>query len=312
MLRALDVARSMGAPPPPPERDGPSVVALGGGHGLSATLRAARRYAGPITAVVSVADDGGSSGRIRHLLPDMPAPGDLRKCLGALADEDSAYSRILEHRFGEGDLAGHALGNLLIVSLALELGSFGAAIDEVAARVGAVGRVLPATVEPVALVGDCGAAGEVVGQVAVHNTAGVQRLRVEPADAPSPPQVVAAIEAADQVVIGPGSLFTSVLAAAVPPEVHRALASTRARRVYVANLAPQVPETAGYRVVDEVAALRAHGIEVDVVVVDPRRGPVDAETASAGLEVVVAVVGDATGAVHSPERLAEALAGLVR
>lgn len=283
------------------------MVAIGGGHGLSASLRAVRRYAGPITAVVSVADDGGSSGRLRDELPDLPAPGDVRKCLGALADDEAECRRLLEHRFAEGDLAGHALGNLLIVSLALELGSFAAAVDEVAVRVGAVGRVLPATVDPVALVADCGAAGEVVGQVAVQNTAGVQRVRMEPSDAPSPAEVAAAIAAADQVVIGPGSLFTSVLAAAVAPSVLRALAATSAQRVFVANLAPQVPETAGYTVADEVAALRRHGLEVDVVVVDDARPcpeGVDAEVRHAPLRADGA-------AVHDPARLATVLAELL-
>ena len=204
---------------------GPSVVAIGGGHGLSASLRAARRYAGEITAVVSVADDGGSSGRLREALPGLPAPGDVRRCLAALAEDDSPFGRILEHRFGDGELAGHALGNLLLVSLAHEMGSFSAAVDEVAARVGAVGRVLPATVDAVALVGIVdGRRGvePVVGQVAVQNTEGVRRLRLSPDSPASPPDVSRAILAADQVVLGPGSLFTSVLAAAIAPDVREA------------------------------------------------------------------------------------------
>lgn len=284
------------------------MVAIGGGHGLSASLRALRRFAGPITAVVSVADDGGSSGRLRDELPDLPAPGDVRKCLGALASDEAECRHLLEHRFGEGELAGHALGNLLLASLAIELGSFAAAVDEVAARVGAVGRVLPATVDAVALVADCGAAGEVVGQVAVQNTPGVQRVRVEPSDAPSSPELADAIAAADQVVIGPGSLFTSVLAAAVAPRVLDALASTSAQRVFVANLAPQVPETAGYSVADEVAALRRHGLEVDVVLVDEARPCAE----GVGVEVRHAPLRADGAAVHDPARLATALAEVLR
>lgn len=293
----------------------PAVVAVGGGHGLSASLRAIRRYASNVTAVVSVADDGGSSGRLRQVLPDLPAPGDVRKCLGALAAEGAPFGRILEHRFGEGEFEGHTLGNLLLVALSLEMGSFGAAVDEVAARVGAVGRVLPATVEPVELVGELavaggGEAGVVVGQVAVHNAAPVRRVRLQPEAPASAPEVTEAIAAADQVVLGPGSLFTSVLAAAVVPAVRHALAATDARRIYVANLAPQVPETEGFSAADEVAALAAHGVAVDVVVCDPSR-PGGDRLAACGVEVRCAEVANEAGTAHDPGRLAGVLATLV-
>jgi uncharacterized cofD-like protein len=299
------------------------VVAIGGGHGLSASLRAIRRYAGQVTAIVSVADDGGSSGRLRELLPDLPAPGDVRRCLGALAEDEAPFGRILEHRFGDGDLAGHALGNLLLVALTSQLGSFGAAVDELGARLGAVGRVLPATTEPVALAGyvaapDAGAPGaegraapgaaeRLVGQVTVQSTAGVHRVELDPPSPASDPAVGEAIGSADQVVLGPGSLFTSVLAAAIVPAVYEALAATSAQRIYVANLAPQEPETAGFTIADEVAALRAHGVEIDVVVADPRRhGPAPA----ALVRRVEATVADPGRAVHDPVRLAAALADL--
>jgi uncharacterized cofD-like protein len=290
-------------------------VAVGGGHGLSASLRAIRRYASSVTAVVSVADDGGSSGRLRQALPDLPAPGDVRKCLGALAEEGAPFGRILEHRFGEGEFEGHTLGNLLLVALSQEMGSFGAAVDEVAARVGAVGRVLPATVGAVELVGELAAGeddregGVVVGQVAVHNAPAICRVRLRPEAPASPPEVAAAIAAADQVVLGPGSLFTSVLAAAVVPAVREALAATAARRIYVANLAPQVPETEGFTAADEVAALAAHGIPVDVVVCDPSR-PGGGEGVAGGVAVRCAAVANEAGTAHDPERLARVLAAL--
>lgn len=285
---------------------GPAVVAVGGGHGLSASLRAIRRYAGSVTAIVSVADDGGSSGRLRAQLPDLPAPGDVRRCLGALADDEAPYARMLEHRYDEGDLRGHALGNLLLVSLAQELGSFAAAVDEVALRVGAVGRVLPATTIPVDLVAQT-SEGRVVGQVAVQGRSGDRMVALDPPDAPSAPEVGAAIAAADQVVLGPGSLYTSVLAAAVVPAVRSALATTSAQRVLVANLRPQVPETDGFTVADEVRALADHGIAVDLVVVDPRRADGDLE---GELDVPVSTVplADEAGAVHAPGPLADALA----
>src|SRR5213595_3721279 len=130
--------------------DGPAVVALGGGHGLSATLRAARRYAGDITAIVSVADDGGSSGRLRAAF-GIPAPGDLRRCLGALADPESPWTAAFDHRFDGGDLDGHAFGNLVIAGLAEATGDFELALAEAGRILGAAGRVIPATREAVTL-----------------------------------------------------------------------------------------------------------------------------------------------------------------
>ena len=317
----MDPSRS-DAPEPEltaPSAAGPAVVALGGGHGLSASLRAVRRYAGTITAVVSVADDGGSSGVLRAAMPDLPAPGDVRKCLGALAEEGSTYGRVLEHRFGDGDLEGHALGNLLLVALSQELGSFADAVDEVGRRVGAVGRVLPATVGPVDLrawATEAGAADgsppSIAGQVAVQNAASVFRICLDPPAPGSATAVAEAIEGADQVVIGPGSLFTSVLAAAIVPAVGEALRRTAGQRVYVANLAPQVPETAGFTVADELAALARHGVPVDVAIVDPTRpvgGPTD--PGAGAIPIVTRPVAGPSGRVHDPERLAAALASVL-
>ncbi|WP_421120326.1 uridine diphosphate-N-acetylglucosamine-binding protein YvcK [Aquihabitans daechungensis] len=294
------------------------MVALGGGHGLSASLRAVRRYAGTVTAIVSVADDGGSSGALRARMPDLPAPGDVRRCLGALSEEGSPFGRVLEHRFGEGDLEGHALGNLLLVALSQEMGSFAAAVDEVALRVGAVGRVLPATIGPVDLRGwhdQPGAAdapiAHVDGQVAVQNASGVFEVSLEPAAPTSSPEVAEAILAADQVVIGPGSLFTSVLAAAIVPAVRDALRATSAQRAYVANLGPQEPETSGFSVADEVAALARHGVPVDVIVADPARDLGDLHALGLRVPVASLPVAATTGAVHDPALLAAALAGLL-
>lgn len=300
----------------------PAVVAVGGGHGLAATLRAARRYAGTLTAVVSVADDGGSSGRLRAAMPDLPAPGDVRRCLSALADERSALARILEHRFAEesGDLEGHALGNLLLAELSSELGSFPDAVDEVARLVDAVGRVLPATVGPVSLVGrrapsteaGAGAEASVLGQVAVQNTAGLARLSLAPAIPESPAAVGEAIRAADQVLLGPGSLFTSVLAAAIVPAVHDALRETEAQRVYLANLRPQVPETEGFELDDHLAVLADHGVPVDVVVCQVGQCSAGRSAVLPAAAVVEAAVADDRGATHDPERLAATLVSLLR
>lgn len=298
----------------------PAVVAVGGGHGLAQSLLAARRYAGSITAVVSVADDGGSSGRLRADRPHLPAPGDVRRCLAALAAADSVLGRTLEHRCGGGGLDGHAFGNLLLAALAEELGSFPAAVDVLGRRVGAAGRVLPATIGPVRLVAHLSRSGRgraVVGQVSVQNTAGVVRLDHEPAVPASPPEVAAAILAADQVVLGPGSLFTSVVAAAAVPAVRDALAATAAQRVYVANLAPQIPETEGLAFADHLAVLADHGIPVDVALRHGADAPsadapsADAPPTVAGAAVVERPVASADGRTHDPAALAAALTDLL-
>ncbi|MGI8755679.1 MAG: gluconeogenesis factor YvcK family protein [Acidimicrobiales bacterium] len=294
----------------------PAVVAIGGGHGLAASLRAIRRYAASAVAIASVADDGGSSGRLRRDHPGLPAPGDIRRCLGALAADESVLGAALEHRFETGALAGHALGNLVLASLTESHGSFAEAVDELGRLIGAVGRVLPATVEPVALVALRTAADHdgqarmhrVVGQVAVQGSTGIAEVRLHPRSPQSPPEVAAAIAGADQVVLGPGSLFTSVLAAAVVPAVHRALAETRGRKIYIANLAPQVPETDGFTVADELNALRNHGVGIDQVVVDPTR-PLGEPCRA--IEVVTASMTNPRGPGHDPAALAEVLASLL-
>jgi uncharacterized cofD-like protein len=287
-----------------PMSEHPAVVALGGGHGLSTTLRAARLYAGDITAVVSVADDGGSSGRLRSAF-GIPAPGDLRRCLVALAD-DSLWSGLLEHRFGAGELEGHAFGNLLIAALADYTGDFGVALHETGKLLGLQGRVFPATREPVVLKAEVEGVS-VEGQVAVSNAGRISGVSVIPPDARTPQGALDAIAAADQIVIGPGSLFTSVLAVVAVPAIREAIAGARGRKVYVCNLRPQVPETDGYDVAGHLAALAAHGLTVDVALCHPgalAMGDVDVVC----VEEPVAVP-DLTE--HDPVLLSGALAKLV-
>lgn len=294
-------------------RSSPSVVAIGGGHGLAATLRALRLYAGSISAVVSVADDGGSSGRLRDVMPDLPAPGDVRRCLSALGDPTVPLTAALEHRFGGDDeIAGHALGNLLLVALTEEIGSFGAAVDELGRSIGAAGRVLPATEVPVTLVarltgqGGPSAGPAVHGQVAVQSSADIATVSLEPGDARSPSAVSEAITEADQVVIGPGSLFTSVLAAAVAPDVRDALWKTAGQRVYVANLGPQVPETGGFTLADHVEALLDHDIPVDLVLCPSGGGDPSGRTVL-GISVQERPMAAPGRRVHDPALLAAAL-----
>jgi uncharacterized cofD-like protein len=283
------------------------VVAVGGGHGLAATLRAVRRYAGEVTAVVTVADDGGSTGRLRAA-EDRPAPGDLRKCLVALGDEASLLARSMEHRFDAGELEGHALGNLLIVAMAETGGDLVAALDEIGRMVGAVGRVLPATTEAVELRADLHSGEQVAGQVAVGARGDLCTVDVFPPDVEACKEAVDAIGLADQIVLGPGSLFTSVLAAAAVPGVKRALQASHAQLVHVCNLRPQDNETAGYDVAAHVAALERHGLVPDVVLFDP-----DTIGGAEGVDrAVAAPVARRSGLAHDPELLAGELERLWR
>jgi uncharacterized cofD-like protein len=283
------------------------LVAVGGGHGTAVTLRAARRYASAVTAVVSVADDGGSSGRLREFL-DVVALGDLRKCLVALAADDSLLARTFEHRFAEEELAGHALGNLVLAGLAEAAGDLVAGVDAAARLLGAVGRVLPATTERVVLKAEAGD-GEVAGQVAVAATHRIRRMSLVPGDARPPAEALAAIAEADQIVVGPGSLFTSVLAAVAVPGIAEAITGARGRRVLVCNLRPQIPETEGYDVGDHVRALAEHGVEVDVVLCDTGAGMHRGSVR--GPELVDRPLAGANRLVHDPAKLAVALSDLL-
>ena len=284
---------------------GPAVVAVGGGHGQAITLRAARRYAGSLTAVVSVADDGGSSGRLRRQLGIIP-PGDLRMCLVALARRPSLVVRAFGHRFDHEELAGHALGNLVVAGLLAVGGDVQEAIDEAGRLLDVLGRVIPATYEAVVLKAeaDC---GEVQGQTAVTRTPQIHRVSLVPSDPEPAAGAVAAIAAADQVVLGPGSLYTSVLAALSVPGVADAIRRSPATKVYVANLRAQAAETEGYDVSDHVDALQAHGVDVDVVLCDTDALPVGSPRA----RVVLAELANDSRSAHDPARLADALRVLV-
>jgi len=285
--------------------DRPHVVAIGGGHGLAATLRAVRTYAGQVTAIVSVADDGGSSGRLRELLHIIP-PGDLRKCLIGLAEPGSLLASAFDHRFTEEELAGHSLGNLVLAGLMDATGDPVTALDEACRLLGASGRVLPSTTEPVVLKAQA-ACGSVTGQVAVNGTDHILAVSLVPADPPAPPAAVDALAGADQIVLGPGSLFTSVLAAVAVPGIRDAVNASRAQRVYVCNLRPQDPETGSFDVAMHVEALLAHGVEVDRVVCDSSGIAVG----DPAVPVVDVALARPNGLAHDPGKLAETLADLI-
>jgi uncharacterized cofD-like protein len=292
------------------DRHGPQVVAVGGGHGLAASIRAVRRYAGRTTAIVSTADDGGSTGRLRNAI-DMPAPGDVRRCVEAMAgDAGRPLTAALDYRFSGSDVEGHALGNLLLAGLQAVTGDFVSAVDELSRLVGldpAVGSVVPATVGPVVLCAGLAGGEWVTGQVAISQTAGIERLVVRPADAVTPAGAVEALAHADQVVLGPGSLYTSVLAAALAGGVRESLAGSPGRRVYVCNLRAEAGETRGYDVAAHVAALRRHGVVPDVVLA--QRGGL--QWGDVGVPVVEAEIARPDGLAHDPFLLGAALADLV-
>lgn len=312
-----------------PRSSGPAVVALGGGHGLAASLRALRRVTDDVTAVVAVSDDGGSSGRLRKQFDVVP-PGDLRMALAALCGDDTwgrTWSRVVQHRFaGEGELAGHSLGNLLITALWEETGDIVTGLDWVGALLGAHGRVLPVATVPLEVVADVAGLHpddpeileRVVGQVEVATTRGLVRgLRVEPADAPACPEAVQAIRGSQAVVLGPGSWFTSVLAPLQVRGIGDAVCQAD-RVVVVLNLAPQPGETSGFSPHQhlQVLADQMPGLRVETVLADPDHvDDVDALAAAArslGARVALAPVASRDGSArHDVDLLASALGGVL-
>jgi uncharacterized cofD-like protein len=313
-------------------------VALGGGHGLAASLAALRRVTDDLTAIVTVADDGGSSGRLRRDFGVLP-PGDLRMALAALCGDDewgTTWSKVVQHRFGApadgsrvgasqaggSGLDGHAVGNLLIVALWDLLGDTVAGLDWVGRLLGTGGRVLPMAAVPLDIVAQVLGAdpdrpsevSTIRGQEQCATTPGqVQSITLLPADPPAVPEAVRAVLDADWVVFGPGSWFTSVLPHLLVPELAAALQVTRARRLVVLNLAPQPGETDGFSPHKHLEVLAGHApaLNVDVVLADTRASATgnlaDLEKAAAvlGARLVMADVAAADGTPrHEPTLLA--------
>ena len=240
-------------------------VAIGGGHGVARTLAGLRTIADEVIAVVSVADDGGSSGRLRRDL-GVPAPGDLRMALTTLAQR-RRLAELVGYRFDRGELRGHSLGNLMLVALLDQHdGDLVAALDELGFHLGVAGRVLPCTPSSVTLEAHT-ATGEVHGQAAIAETTRLERVWLDPPGPPVTPAAAEAISTAEVVVLGPGSLYTSLLPNLLVPGLARALAASEATVVLVANLRQQPGETEGMDLVDHLEALRAHapGVRVDVL-----------------------------------------------
>jgi uncharacterized cofD-like protein len=245
---------------------GPKVVVIGGGHGLAMLLRGLKTYTHHLTAVVTVADDGGSSGRLRETLGILP-PGDLRNCLAALSDDETMLKQLFKYRFGNNDdgLDGHSFGNLFISALSEITGSFEDAIAESGRVLGVNGRVFPASLIDVRLAAEIyqiesEKVVRVEGESNIGSSGGqIRRIWLEPNNPPAYPKVVQALLTADFIVIGPGSLYTSLLPNLLVPDIAAAIRASQALKVYVCNVATQPGETERFTCDDHIAALELHG-----------------------------------------------------
>ena len=298
-------------------------MALGGGHGLAASLSALRRVTTRLTGVVTVADNGGSSGRLREEFAGLP-PGDLRMALAALCGDDEwgrTWADVLQHRFrSDGPLNDHAVGNLLITAIWDLLGDHVQGLDLVGELLGARGRVLPMAAVPLDIEADVHLASapdrltEVRGQVQVAKVDGqVVSVRLVPAEPPACPEAVQAVLDAEWVIIGPGSWFTSVMPTLLVPQLRDALTATAARRALVLNLSGTDQETEGLTPTDHLEVLAAHAPELglDVVIADPAlvddRGALEAAARRLGARLLVAdVAREETAGEHDAARLAAA------
>ncbi len=255
--------------------DGPSVTAIGGGVGLAAALEAIQTYASHISALVTVADDGGSSGRLTAL--GIPPPGDIRKCLLALTPEPSIWSELFAHRFqgGDVDVNEHSLGNLILAGLTDLFGDFGSAISTAEKLLGTLGRVIPVADQPVTLKARMGRE-TIVGQVRIASTVGtIDDLAIEPSETAASRDALEAVAEADQIVLGPGSLYTSVISALKVQMLAEAVSGAPGQKVVAMNLITQKGETQTMSGIQHLEALHKHaGIQGPGIVI-VHDGPLD-------------------------------------
>ncbi|MCK4725352.1 MAG: YvcK family protein [Anaerolineales bacterium] len=268
-------------------RRGPRVVVIGGGNGLSTLLRGIKEYTHRITAVVTVADDGGSSGRLRREMGILP-PGDIRNCLAALSNDEAMLTQLFQYRFSneQTGLEGHSFGNLFISALSQITGSFEDAVAESGRVLSVNGRVLPSTLDNVQLIADVSlphmvSEVRVEGESHIPEAAGkVKQIWLEPNNPPAYPRVIREILSADLIIIGPGSLYTSILPNLLVPDITKAILASRGLKIYVCNVAAQHGETNGYSCVDHIEALERHvGRGLFDVVVANQNYSVDSDVA---------------------------------
>jgi uncharacterized cofD-like protein len=255
---------------------GIKVVSIGGGTGLSTLLRGLKKFTSNITAVVTVADDGGSSGRLRREMGVLP-PGDIRNCLVALADEENLMSALFQYRFADGDcLGGHNFGNLFLVAMTNIAGDFDTAIKQVSNILAIRGRVLPATLSPVSLCAVMDDGDIVEGETSITGDGRrVEKLYLEPADCNPPVEVIQTLEEADIIILGPGSLYTSVIPNLLIEGVVDAINKSKAVKVYICNVMTQPGETDGFSASDHIEALIKHteGLKIDYCIVNGKIPP---------------------------------------
>lgn len=309
---------------------GPRIVAIGGGTGLSNLLSGLKRYSSNLTAIVAVTDDGGSSGRLRAAL-GMPAPGDLTDCYAALS-ESPLLSSLLTHRFARGEgLEGHTFGNLLLATLSEERGDFAEATLAVNTILQVRGQVIPATSAAAVLVAELEDGSRLIGESNLHDRPGgshIRRLHLDPPALPAMPQAIRAIQEAELIVVGPGSLYSSVIPPLLVPEVGAAIRASAAKLVYIVNIMTEAGETDGMSALDHARSLEAHlGRAPDVVLVNT--APISAETLerygaekaepaavdlaafqSAGIRTHGAMLTQAGGGQHDPDELSASIVRL--
>src|ERR1017187_8856263 len=307
---------------------GPRIVAMGGGTGLSSLLRGIKKYTGNIVAIVTVADDGGSSGRLRDEFRVLP-PGDFRQCLTALAETEPLMTQLFQHRFtGEGSLGGHSFGNLFIMAMTEITGDFEHALRESGRVLAVRGTIVPSTLKDVVL---CATSGDTVrvGESHVPHGIGeerIDRVFLQPDSPPINPEAEAAILDAELVVVGPGSLYTSILPNQLVDGMVEVLRATPAIKVYVCNVASQPGETQGYTVSEHLTAIEDHvgGNLFDYVIVNSNLAPaLPASAQAAGTSrilfdrdeasrkpvhyILADVVSPAVSSHHDPEKLARVI-----
>jgi uncharacterized cofD-like protein len=308
---------------------GPRIVALGGGTGLSTLLRGLKAYSANITAVVAVADDGGSSGRLRQQLGIVP-PGDIRNCIAALADAEPLMTQLMQYRFPPGSgLDDHAFGNLFIAAMTAVTGDFDEAVRESNRVLAVRGQVLPATSVPLNLTARLVSGRFVSGQAALAGaTEPIARVQIDPADVRANPEALERILEADLIVIGPGSLYSSVLPNLLIADIHDALSAAEGLRVYVCNVATQPGETGGYTASQHLTTLFDHAGDqlFDMVLLNRNRAarrpagwqgqPVQLDSRQLEeLPVVVVeddLIDDQNAHHHDPDKLAGVLLRLLQ
>jgi uncharacterized cofD-like protein len=314
---------------------GPRIVAIGGGTGLSTLLRGLKEHTSNLTAIVTVADDGGSSGALRDEL-GIPPVGDIRNCIAALADAEPLMSELLGYRFPgfrrlesglvetePGSLSGHAVGNMLLAAMtALEGGDFEEGVRRMNRVLAVRGKVVPASATPINLRARTHSGEVVTGQSTIMRTAGIERVWIDPAEVEPAQDAIAAIADAEIVVLGPGSLYTSVLPVLLIPAIRHAVAAAPGIRVYVSNVATQLGETEGMDLAEHVEALIAHTKPelIDLVIANDRFGADDAPWPTDAVQPrwppnvkpvpflsTEAIASSAEPHHHDPERLAAAI-----